>query len=218
MSYLQGGYLSGDAGITDSDALDKALSAATSDKQLANFKFYYGQVASLTPAARDNLIASLNNVLARLPPKVHDLVVQMGNRTASYADPRGVPGLGQVAAAAGAANTVSTIAAITGIIATLGTIGLQVATTLDQRKQNNAAAHNAQETENIQQQILRSQLAEQELRIADLKAQSTAKAGAGPGIAPDGSLILPAAPKTTTPAAVATGIALTGAAAYMLTR
>lgn len=218
MPYLRGSYLSGlngDTRLNDDDALDAALSQASSDKQLYNYKRYYQQVLRMTPAARANLVANLNEILSRLPAKTQSLVVTMANRTASYMDPRGVPGLGTVGAAAGAASTVSNIAAITGIVATLGTIGLQVATTLDQRKQQKDVAKSQQASEKLQQQILQAQLDEQQLRIADLKAQQAAKQPTtGPTIGPNGEVILPSTKPST--GALVTGAALTAGAAYML--
>ena len=210
MSYLCGSYLSGDAPLTDEQALDTALSSATSNKQLANYKHYYRQVAALSPAARQNLAANLQIILNKMPAKTRQTVEAMALRTATYADPRAVVGLGNPAGA------VSTVAAITGIVATLGTIGLQVATTLDQRKQSKEAASEARESEKIQQQILRAQLAEQELRIADMKAKQSTNVAAGPGIAPDGSLIVPSTKPSATQ--IGTGVALTAAAAYLLSK
>ncbi len=215
MSYLCGSYLSGDAPLTDEQAFDAAMSNAASDKQLNNYKFYYAKVAALSPAARQNLLAQLNNILSRMPAKNREVILSAAMRTASYADPRSVVGLGDPVT--GAASTVATVAAITGIVATLGTIGLQVATTLDQRKQQQAVANQAKETQDIQQNILRAQLQEQELRIADLKTQQAAKAStAQPAIGPNGELIVPSTKPSA--AAVGTGVALTAAAAYLLTK
>lgn len=218
MPYLCGSYLSGDAALTDEQALDAALSKATSDQQLHNYKFYYQKILRMTPAARQNLLNNLNALLERMPSKAQNTVLTMARRTATYMDPRGVPGLGNpVGAAAGAASTASTIAAITGIVATLGTIGLQVATTMDQRKQQKDAAKSQQAGEKLQQQILQAQLEEQQLRIADLKAQQASKnAPSGPVIGPNGEVVLPSTkPSTST---LLTGAALTAGAAYLLTR
>lgn len=223
MPYLSGSYLcglSGDTRPTDENALEAALAQASSDKQLANYKRYYRQIMYMTPEARAQLMANLNRLLARLPTKTQNLVMTMANRTASYMDPRGVPGLGNPAAAAAgaagtAASTASTIATITGIVATLGTIGLQVATTIDQRQQQKDVAKSQQASEKLQQQILQSQLEEQQLRIADLKAQQAAKqATTGPTIGPNGEVILPSTKPST--GTLLTGAALTAGAAYML--
>ena len=200
MSYLQGGYLNGDAGLTSDDALDHALAQATSNKQLANFKYYWQQVSAMTPAARAQLVDRLNATLAALPSKTRSIVGSMSMRTASYADPRAVVGLGGLEA----------IGTIVSTVATLATLGLTVASALDARKKSKAEESRAAKTEKLNQEMLRAQL-------ADVKAQQAARMAptSGAAIAPDGSIIVPA---KTSPAAIATGIALTGAAAYMLTR
>ena len=209
MSYLSGSYLSGDAQLTQDEARDIGLSQAASNRQIANYKKYYKIVANLSPQARANLMAQLNNVLERLPKPQHDLVLEMGLRTASYADPRAVVGLGQIQAAA---STASTIAAITGLVATLATVGLTVAQAVDARKQNKETAAAQQQSEALNQQILQAQL-------SALKQDAEAKKAASqpqPQIGPNGELLIPADQSKTKTAAVVTGIALTGAAAYML--
>lgn len=210
MSYLSGSYLSGESSLTEDDARDIGLSQAVSNRQIANFKKYYQIIANLSPQAQANLAANLNNVLAKLPPSKRQLILDMSKRTTSYTDPRAVVGLGNPAGAA--TGTASTIAAITGIVATLATVGLQIAQVAEQRKENKAAAAQQQQSEALNQQILRAQLdalnAEAEARKAANQPQ--------PQIGPDGQLILPSDKSKTNTAAVAAGIALTGAAAYML--
>lgn len=213
MSYLCGGYLSGE--LTDEQALDSALSNATGDRQINNFKKYYRQVAALSPAARANLAANLQRVLAQLPAKSRNVVESMALRTASYVDPRQATGLGNPAAAAtGVATTAQTISTITGILASLATVGLSVATTIDQRKQDKKQAEAAVKSERANQALIQQQMEAQ--RIANEEAKLRLQpGGAALQVAPDGSLI---APKTTSAAAVGTGVALTAAAAYLLIR
>jgi hypothetical protein len=213
MSYLSGSYLSGESTLTQSEARDIGFAQATSQKQIANYHKYYKIVQGLSPQARQNLLINLNNLLESLPSKQHNLIMEMSLRTMSYEDPRAVVGLGQGPAAA-ATSTASTIAAITGIMATLATVGLQVAQVTQQRKQNKAAAEQQQQSEALNQQMLRTQLKSLKDEAAARKAAQQPQ----PQIGPNGELIIPSDQSKTKTAAVVTGIALTGAAAYMLTQ
>lgn len=207
MSYLSGGYLSGDNTLTQSDARDIGFAQATSQRQIANYKKYYKIIANLSPQALQNLHANLNATLAQLPADKRDLIVSMGKRTTSYTDPREVVGLGDPVS-----GTASTIAAITGIVATLATVGLTIAQAAEQRKQNKASAASAQQSEALQQEILRTQL---DSIKADVEAKKRANQPQ-PQITPNGELIIPANQAKTNTTAIAAGLALTGAAAYVL--
>lgn len=223
MSYLRGGYLSGE--LTDEQALDTALSNATGDRQIKNFKKYYQQVAALSPAARANLVASLQQVLARLPAKSRNLVESMAMRTASYTDPRQATGLGMwgsltsvvsgAQAATSTTSTLATIANIAALVATVGTLGLGVAKSLDERKQNKKQAEAVVGTERANQALLAQQVESQRLANEQIKMQLAQRSsGASPSLAPDGSLVVPANKPSATQ--VGAGVALTAAAAYLL--
>lgn len=207
MSYLSGGYLSGDNTLSQSDAREIGFAQATSQRQINNYKKYYRIISSLSPQALQNLRANISATLEQLPAAKRDLIVTMGRRTASYTDPREVVGLGDPVS-----GTASTIAAITGIVATLATVGLTIAQAAEQRKENKAASAAQQQSEALNQQILRAQL-------DSINAEAEAKKKASqpqPQIGPNGELILPSARPKTNTTAIAAGLALTGAAAYVL--
>jgi hypothetical protein len=187
--------------------MDIALSEATGPKQLNNFKRYYKQIAALTPDARRNLIGNLNRLVDRLPHNVQEIVMKMSKRTEQYVDPSA---LGEPIS-----GTASTINAIVGLTATLATLGLTVYGAVDQRQKDKDAANAAKRAEAANQQLLNAQIEQQNLTNEALRQQLAAKVPTSgqAAIAADGSLVVPA--KTNT-AAVVTGLALTGAAAYML--
>jgi len=228
MSYLSGGYLSGDNTLSQSDARDIGFAQATSQRQIENYKKYYKIIANLSPQALQNLAVDVSNTLEQLPASKRNLIKEMALRTTSYTDPRAVVGLGlgpltavtgaatgaatAASAASAAANTAKMIASIVGIVATLATVGLTVAQGVQQRKDNKAAAAAQQQSEALQQEILRTQL-------DSIKAEAEAKKMASqpqPQIGPNGELILPSDQPKTNTTAIAAGLALTGAAAYVL--
>lgn len=111
------------------DAVDGGSALARSAAFDANFSSAFKTLAGMSPAKLASVIAQVNSVVQKLPLADQNYIKINGRIAAQTVDPRGIPGLGQAAAAVTvvqAADWTSKLANIAGVIASITSLGLGV--------------------------------------------------------------------------------------------
>jgi hypothetical protein len=174
-----------------------ATASGTSDRLLMSMKEAEARIKGMSPAEQKEFLQFLLLIQQNLPPSQQQKADDLFHQAVAL-DPRGVPGLGQIAAV----GSLSTIANIAGIVASLGSLGVGVYGAYQGYKDQKAQTAAQSEIASAQAASLRAETTAKQQEVALMQQAAAGSVSGCVGVVTSVSYWWPAALLGSLPACV----------------